>query len=149
MRLRIERFTISQPTDVIIIKNPLSHSWLQDFVKFTMTDNRKGIASCFLFSDVNECDFTPRICAEDMDCENTEGSYKCVNKAHPHKVTKVLRKEDYDSGDENEDNDNDDEEDDDDDDNDDYGEEITETPQSLKCEDGFKRNENLECVGEC
>lgn len=59
-------------------------------------------------------------------------------------VTKLLREEDYD--DENEDDDDEDE----DNDNDDYGEEmITEVPQSRKCEDGFKKNENLECVGKC
>lgn len=96
--------------------------------------------------DINECEITPRICAEDMDCENTVGSYKCVNKAHSHKVTKVLREEDYDGEDENDDDDDDDEGNDD---NDDYDEEITENPQSAKCEDGFERNENLECIGEC
>lgn len=58
-------------------------------------------------------------------------------------VTKILREEDYD--DENEDDDDEDE----DSDNDDYKEEITEVPQNSKCEDGFKKNENLECVGKC
>lgn len=54
-------------------------------------------------------------------------------------VTKILREEDYD--DENEDGD------DEDNDDDDYGEEITEVPQRTKCESGFKKNENLECIG--
>lgn len=71
------------------------------------------------------------------------GSYKCTNRIHPHVVTKILREEDYD--DENEDDDDEDE----DNDNEDYGEEITEVPQSPKCEDGFKKNKNLECVGKC
>lgn len=53
-------------------------------------------------------------------------------------VTKILREEDYD--DENEDNEDEDG---------DYGEEITEVPRSLKCENGFKKNKNFECVGEC
>lgn len=54
--------------------------------------------------------------------------------------TKILREKNYDR--ENDDNENDD------DDNDsDYREEITEVPQNFRCKDGFKRNENLECVG--
>lgn len=65
------------------------------------------------------------------------GSYKCISITHSQKATKVLREEDYDS--ENEDDDNDD----------DYGDEITEIPRIPRCEDGFKRNENLECVGKC
>lgn len=56
-------------------------------------------------------------------------------------VTKILREEDYESEDDNEK---------DDDDDDDYGEEITEVPQNpRKCEDGFERNDNFECVGKC
>ena len=70
------------------------------------------------------------------------GSYKCTSTIHPHVVTKILREEDYD--DDNEDNDDEDENNDDD-----YGEEITEIPQSSRCENGFKKNENLECVGKC
>ena len=71
------------------------------------------------------------------------GSYKCTSTIHPHVVTKILREENYD--DDNEDDDDEDENNDDDD----YGEEITEIPQSSKCENGFKKNENLECVGKC
>jgi len=68
-------------------------------------------------------------------CENTVGSYKCINKMHVE--TKVLRVKDYSEYD-NEDDDGDDS---------DYREQITEVQQNLRCEDGFKRNENLECVG--
>ncbi|KYM87211.1 Fibrillin-2 [Atta colombica] len=89
--------------------------------------------------DINECEVTPKICAENTECENTVGSYKCTSTIHPHVVTKILREEDYD--DNNEDDDDEDENNDDD-----YGEEITEIPQSSKCENGFKKNENLECV---
>jgi len=67
------------------------------------------------------------------------GSYKCINRIHTHVVTKILREEDYD--DENGDDE------DEDNNNDDYREEITEIPQSSKCEKGFKKNENLECIG--
>lgn len=71
------------------------------------------------------------------------GSYKCISKVHTNMVTKILREEDY--GNESKD----DNEDDSDNDND-YGEEITEVEQNpRKCEDGFRRNENFECVGEC
>lgn len=92
-------------------------------------------------SDVNECEATPKVCAENTVCENTVGSYKCTSRIHPHVVTKILREEDYD--DENEDDE------DEGSDNDDYGDEITEVPQSLKCENGFKKNKNFECVGKC
>lgn len=54
-------------------------------------------------------------------------------------VTKILREEDYsnESKDDNED-----------DSDNDYAEEITEVGQNLhKCEDGFRKNENFECVG--
>lgn len=81
------------------------------------------------------------MCAENTECENTVGSFKCTSRIHSHVVTKILREEDY--GDENEDDDNEDGGDDD------HGEEITEVPHSPKCEDGFKKNENSECVGKC
>jgi len=58
-------------------------------------------------------------------------------------MTKVLSDEDYDS------EDGDDDDDDDDDNDDDYGDEITEIPQYLMCEDGFARNESSECIGKC
>ena len=51
------------------------------------------------------------------------------------KSTKILQNEDYDA--------------EDDDENDDYDEEsITEIPGFEKCEEGFRLNENDECVGE-
>jgi len=91
-------------------------------------------------SDINECEATPEVCTENTECENTVGSYKCTSRIH-HVVTKILREEDY--------NENEDDDDEDEDKNDnDYGE-ITEVPQSPKCEDGFKKNENLECIGKC
>jgi hypothetical protein len=66
-------------------------------------------------------------------------------------MTKILPDEDYDSedGDDDDDDDNDDDDDDNDDDDndDDYGDEITEVPQNLMCEDGFVRNESSECIG--
>lgn len=55
-------------------------------------------------------------------------------------VTKILREEDY--------NENEDDDDEDEDNDNDYGE-ITEVPQSPKCEEGFEKNENLECIGKC
>ncbi|KAK2588211.1 hypothetical protein KPH14_004248 [Odynerus spinipes] len=78
--------------------------------------------------DVNECDNVPRICPEDTNCENTVGSYKCINK--PKKMTKVLQDEDYDA---------------EDDEDDDY-ESLTELPEIGKCEDGYKKDENGNCV---
>lgn len=82
--------------------------------------------------DVNECDNVSMVCANGTVCENTIGSYKCVSK--PQKMTKVLQDEDYDAEDENDDYE--------------YGEEgVTETSEFGKCEEGFKKNKNGECIG--
>lgn len=80
---------------------------------------------------MNECEGTSKVCGNGTDCENTIGSYKCVNK--PQKMTKVLQDEDYDA------------EDDDDDDYDEGG--ITEIPELGRCEEGFRKNKNGECIG--
>lgn len=64
-------------------------------------------------------------------------------------ATKLLRDENYDD-DDDDDNDNDDDDDDDNDDEedeDDYEEGTTEISHSLKCEDGFTKNEHSECIG--
>ncbi|KAK1128171.1 hypothetical protein K0M31_002643 [Melipona bicolor] len=81
--------------------------------------------------DVNECENASKVCANNTDCENTIGSFKCVSK--PQKMTKVLQDEDYDA----------------EDDDDDYDEEegVTEVPEFGKCEDGFRKNTNGECIG--
>lgn len=86
-----------------------------------------------LLLDVNECENASKVCENNTDCENTIGSFKCVSK--PQKMTKILQDEDYDT--------------EDDDDDDDYGEEesITEIPEFGKCEDGFRKNDNGECIG--
>ncbi|XP_029163192.1 fibrillin-1-like isoform X1 [Nylanderia fulva] len=105
---------------------------------FYLTDDWK---TC---QDINECKTTEKICTEDTECENTMGSYKCISRiVHPNMATKFLREEDYDS----EREDDNEKDDDDDEDEDDYEEEITEVPENpRKCEDGFERNENFECV---
>lgn len=54
-------------------------------------------------------------------------------------MTKVLQEEDYDT------EEDDDEEDDVDED--DYNESLTELPDVGKCEDGFRKDENGNCVG--
>lgn len=82
--------------------------------------------------DVNECQNASKICSNNTDCENTIGSYKCVSK--PQK--KVLQDEDYDA-----------EDDDDDDDYDEEDEGVTEIPEFGKCEEGYKKDENGECIG--
>lgn len=69
-------------------------------------------------------------------CENTIGSYKCVQKLN--KSSKILQDEDYDA----EENDEEDDEDEDED----Y-EGITELPGLVNCEEGFKRSESDECIG--
>lgn len=83
--------------------------------------------------DVNECENASKVCTNNTDCENTVGSFKCVSK--PQKMTKVLQDEDYDA--------------EDDEDDDDYDEEegITEIPEFGKCEDGFRKSKNGECIG--
>lgn len=96
---------------------------------------RNWIVQFILLLDVNECENASKVCANNTDCENTVGSFKCVSKASSQKMTKVLQDEDYDAESE--------------DDDDDYDEEeaVTELPEFGKCEDGFRKNTNGECIG--
>ena len=92
---------------------------------------RNRMVQFVLLLDVNECENASKVCANNTDCENTVGSFKCVSK--PQKMTKVLQDEDYDA----------------EGDDDDYDEEegVTELPEFGKCEDGFRKNTNGECIG--
>ncbi|XP_033229535.1 fibrillin-1-like [Belonocnema kinseyi] len=87
-------------------------------------------------SDVNECEGNTKVCDETSEeCENTLGSYKCVQKLN--RSSKILQDEDYDT-------------EDDEDEDEDY-EGITELPGLANCEEGFRRAADGECldIDEC